>query len=106
VADVCQRPTLRVLNGLASPGLLFVFLLLIAVRAFAGGVTLAWDPVNHPSLVGYMVYYGPAAGNYTSSIDVGNTTSYAVPTWSKERLTTSLRPRTTQRTRRVVFPTT
>ena len=25
-----------------------------------------------------MVYYGPAAGTYTSSIDVGNTTSYTV----------------------------
>ena len=36
------------------------------------------DPVNSPLLVGYMVYYGPAAGNYTSSIDVGNTTAYTV----------------------------
>src|SRR5207344_2856624 len=24
------------------------------------------------------IYYGPAAGSYTTSIDVGNTTSYAV----------------------------
>ena len=51
----------------------------MAGRAFAGTVTLAWDPVNSPLVVGYMVYYGPAAGNYTSSIDVGNTTSYTVP---------------------------
>ena len=78
MADTGQRLTLRLLNGLARPGLLFVLLLLMAARAFAGGVTLAWDPVNSPSLVGYMVYYGPAAGNYTSSIDVGNTTSYTV----------------------------
>ena len=51
----------------------------MAGRAFAGTVTLAWDPVNSPLVAGYMVYYGPAAGNYTSSIDVGNLTSYTVP---------------------------
>jgi PKD repeat protein len=48
------------------------------VRAFAGTATLAWDPEISPSLVGYMVYSGPSAGNYTSSIDVGNTTTYTV----------------------------
>jgi PKD repeat protein len=53
---------------------LFLGLLLLAVRAFAGSVTLAWDPVSSPALSGYMLYYGPAAGNYTSKVDVGNTT--------------------------------
>ena len=78
MAGTGRRLTLWLLNGLARPGLFFVLLLLMATRAFAGGVTLAWDPVNSPLLVGYMVYYGPAAGNYTSSIDVGNTTAYTV----------------------------
>ena len=73
-----QRSMWRLVSGMARPGLLFVFLLLLAVRAMAGTVTLAWDPVTSSSLAGYMVYYGPAAGNYTTSIDVGNTTSYAV----------------------------
>ncbi len=77
MANTRQRLALWLLNRLAGPGLLFV-LLLMAARAFAGGVTLAWDPVNSPSLAGYMVYYGPAAGNYTASIDVGNTTAYTV----------------------------
>ena len=76
VADPSRRPMLRLFNGLASPGLLFVFLLLVAVRTFAGGLTLAWDPVS--GAVGYTVYYGPAAGNYTSNIDVGNTTTSPV----------------------------
>jgi len=40
--------------------------------------TLAWNPVSSPALSGYMLYYGPAAGNYTSKIDVGNTTMRAV----------------------------
>jgi PKD repeat protein len=76
VAEIGQRPGLTRLNGLTSPGVFFVFLLLVAGSAFAGGVTLAWDAVNDPSVVGYKVYSGPAAGNYTSSIAVGNTTSY------------------------------
>ncbi len=78
VAAKVQRAMWRWVSGMARPGLLFVFLLLLAVRAMAGTVTLAWDPVTSSSLAGYMVYYGPAAGNYTTSVDVGNTTSYAV----------------------------
>ena len=77
MASVPERRSLQRSTRLLSPGTLFLLLILISARVFAGGATLAWDPVNHPSLVGYMVYYGPAAGNYTSSIDVGNTTSYA-----------------------------
>lgn len=50
-----------------------VLLMLVAVRACAGTVTLEWDQVNSPSLAGYMLYYGTAAGNYTSKVDVGNT---------------------------------
>jgi PKD repeat protein len=64
--------------ALLHPAALFVLLMLIAVRAFAGSLTLAWDPVNSASLAGYMLYYGPSAGNYTTKIDVGNTTSRAV----------------------------
>src|SRR5271167_3664983 len=78
MADTGRRPGWRGLSGRASPGLLFVFLLLVAVRAFADSVTLAWDAVSDPSVTGYMVYSGPAAGDYTSSIAVGNTTSYTV----------------------------
>ncbi len=57
---------------------LFLFLLLVAARALAGSVTLAWDPPTGPAPAGYKVYYGPAAGNYPSSVDVGSTTSYPV----------------------------
>ncbi len=76
--QVASRRGLRSVRALANPGILFVLLLLVAAHAFAGGVTLAWDPVASASLAGYKVYYGPAAGNYTTSIDVGNTTSYTV----------------------------
>ena len=59
-------------------GALFVVLLVATVRAFAIGATLAWDPVDSPALAGYVLHYGPSAGNYTSQIDVGNTTSRTV----------------------------
>ena len=41
----------------------------------AGSMDLAWDPVSHPDLAGYRVYYGTASGNYPQSVNVGLATS-------------------------------
>ena len=77
-------PRVAARSGLIAPDalmhlfILFVLLLLVTTRAFAGQATLAWNPVTSPSLAGYIVYYGPAAGNYPSKIDVNNTTSSIV----------------------------
>ena len=57
---------------------LFFFLILAGAQAWGAGVTLSWNPVSTGSLSGYMVYYGPSAGNYPSKVDVGNTTTYTV----------------------------
>ncbi len=57
---------------------LFLALVLVATGALAASVTLAWDPVSSPALAGYVVHSGPAAGNYTTRIDVGNVTTRAV----------------------------
>ena len=71
-----DRPPHRVVfNALTAwPRLAALFALLIAGPAFAGQVTLTWDPVASPLLAGYRVHYGPAAGNYAWSVDAGNTT--------------------------------
>src|SRR5207248_3935732 len=61
-----------------SSGVLFLLLVLLATGASAGTASLAWDPEPSPA-AGYKVYYGPAAGNYPSQIDVGNVTAYTVP---------------------------
>ena len=47
-----------------------------AAPAYAQGpvVTLAWDPV--PNGAGYVVYYGKTSHRYSSSVDVGNRTSF------------------------------
>lgn len=46
--------------------------------ASAGTVSLAWDPVPDTDVAGYRVYYGTAPGNYSQSVDVGNTTQTTV----------------------------
>ena len=36
---------------------------------------LVWDPVIHPDLAGYKIYWGNSSRNYNVSTDVGNQTS-------------------------------
>jgi chitodextrinase len=45
----------------------------LSAPASAGTISLAWDPVSHPDLVGYRVYYSQTAGNYGPTTDVGLT---------------------------------
>ena len=49
-----------------------------AATAEGASVTLAWDPNTEPNIQGYRLSYGTASGQYTTSIDVGNTTSHTV----------------------------
>ena len=79
MADVStSRRGLSRLAALARPLGLSLLLLVVAARALAAGVNLAWDPVVSPPADGYRIYYGPSVGNYPSSIDVGNTTTYTL----------------------------
>ena len=44
--------------------------------SLSGTVVLAWDaPASSDNVDGYKIYYGDT-GNYTSSVDIGNTSSY------------------------------
>lgn len=47
--------------------------LLAETSAFAGSVTLAWDPSPATEVTGYRVYYGTASGTYAAFLSVGNT---------------------------------
>jgi FG-GAP-like repeat/Fibronectin type III domain len=53
-------------------------LLLMPLSASAQTVNLAWDASTDSSVTGYVVKWGTRAGNYTSSIDVGNRTTWSV----------------------------
>src|SRR5690348_5789197 len=57
---------------------LLITLLVAAIPAFAGQVTLAWDSVSNPLLAGYKVHYGLALGDYTATADAGTGTTYQV----------------------------
>jgi len=50
--------------------------LVIVWPAQAGSIHMRWDTVSDST--GYRVYYGRTAGQYTDSVDVGNTTSAVV----------------------------
>lgn len=54
------------------------FASLLGMKAYAAQVTLAWDPDPAPNLKGYKLYYGTSSRGYTSSIDVGNSTTYLI----------------------------
>jgi hypothetical protein len=47
-------------------------------NAMAASVNLAWDPNTEPELAGYKIYWGTSSGNYTSSKDVGKTTTTTI----------------------------
>ncbi len=46
--------------------------------SYCGQVTLTWDPNSESDLAGYKIYSGIQSGNYQSTIDVGNVTSYTL----------------------------
>jgi hypothetical protein len=45
---------------------------------FAADALLTWSPNTEPDLGGYKIYYGAASGKYTTTIDVGNKTTYTL----------------------------
>ncbi len=56
----------------------FLSMAAFATATHAATVDLEWDPNTEPELVGYKIYWGTSSGNYTSSKDVGKTTTYTL----------------------------
>jgi N-acetylmuramoyl-L-alanine amidase len=51
---------------------------LVASTASADTITLAWDRNPETFVAGYKISYGTQSGNYTTTVDVGNQTSYTI----------------------------
>jgi hypothetical protein len=73
-------------TALIVTALLMISLLGAVTNAYSQ-VTLSWTPPTQNSdgssltdLAGYNVYYGTSSGNYTSTINVGNVTTYTFTT--------------------------
>lgn len=58
--------------------LVFVAVLLASTSVSAQSVSLAWDASVDPTVTGYVVKWGTSPETYTSSITVGNRTSWTV----------------------------
>ena len=54
------------------------FILLLCGEAYAGSLTLAWDPSASSDVGGYTIYYGTTTKTYTANVDAGNVTTYQV----------------------------
>jgi hypothetical protein len=50
----------------------------MAGAAEGAAVTLTWDPNPEPDVAGYRVSFGTASGQYTTFLDVGDTTTYTI----------------------------
>ena len=73
------RSDLSLLSRIALVFILAVVCTLILTSyAYPAQVTLIWDPVTHPDLAGYKIYYGNSRGTYDVTTDVGNQTSWTI----------------------------
>lgn len=57
---------------------IFLCVFLLAARAGAASLTVAWDASPDASVTGYRVLYGTASRTYTSSVDAGRVTQFRV----------------------------
>jgi cell wall-associated protease len=69
-----ERPTARARRARTLVTVLLV--LLSAVPATAGTVTLTWSPNPEQDVTGYVVYWGTASGQYSTTVDVGPNLSF------------------------------
>lgn len=70
-----ERPTARARGARKFVTALFV-LLLSAAPAAAGTVTLTWAPNPEQDVTGYVVHWGTASGQYSTTVDVGPSLSF------------------------------
>lgn len=53
-------------------------LALTASTVFAAQVKVTWDPIDDPTVTGFVVRYGPSSTNKLQTVNVGNTNLVSV----------------------------
>ena len=82
VAQGCPLPnrTPRVMSKgqfrVAVSAVCFAAATLMGGVAYADSLSLGWDASTDSTVTGYVVWVGTASGNYTKTVDVGQTTVY------------------------------
>jgi hypothetical protein len=71
----CQPEDYRVTRRLF---LAVLILIASSSAAFADAINLAWDPSTDPTVTGYRISFGTQPGVYTTTVDVGNRSSWRV----------------------------
>jgi len=62
--------------------LILAMLFLFPMSVIAASLKVTWSANKESDLAGYKVYYGTASGTYSSTVNVGNTTTYTIPSVS------------------------
>src|SRR5215208_3351628 len=57
--------------------LVILLVLFSSVSAEAAPITIAWNPIPDPTVIGYQVYVGAASGSYSETFDVGLAASFS-----------------------------
>src|SRR5215510_6842406 len=72
-------PIMKNLHRALPAWLVVTMMLIFAQTASAASINLAWDPPNPaPDLAGFKVLYGTQRDVYTTTVDVGNRTTFTV----------------------------
>jgi len=69
---------LLIFGSIALFSVASLMLHVFAGEAHCADVTVAWDANPEPAVRGYVIYYGTSPGDYTHSIDVGDSTSCVI----------------------------
>lgn len=57
---------------------ILLFLFGVLPEAMAADVSLAWDPSVSSNITGYKIYIGSSSGNYSTTVTIGNQTTYTL----------------------------
>ena len=73
---MCVTRTSRLaFAGKRVPLCIFLLSILRSLPLSGASISLSWNPSPSANIAGYLVFYGEASGNYTSSADVGTNTT-------------------------------